>query len=72
LINEQAQDSRIKPYLNRPYIGSSMVLPIKTENRVVGVMNLGILKNSVLKFSEETIQAMTKLMDLVNVTIPNA
>jgi ligand-binding sensor protein len=72
LINEKVGDNRIKPYLNRPYIGSSMVLPIKTENRVVGVMNLGILKNSVLKFSEETIQTMTKLMDLVNVTIPNA
>jgi ligand-binding sensor protein len=72
LINEKLQDNRIKPYLSRPYIGSSMVLPIKTENRVVGVMNLGVLKNSVLKFSEETIQTMSKLMDLVNVTIPNA
>ena len=72
LINEKVQDNRIKPYLNRPYIGSSMVLPIKTENRIIGVMNLGVLRNSVLKFSEETIQTMTKLMDLVNVTIPNA
>lgn len=71
LINDKIADNRIKPYLRRPYIGSSMVLPIKTEDRVVGVMNLGALKGSETKFSEENIQAITKLMHLVNASISN-
>jgi len=65
LINEKA-DNRIKSYLSRPYIGSSMVLPIKTEDKVVGVMNLGALKSSEVKFSQDNIQAITKLMQLVS------
>lgn len=72
LINDKPQDNRIKAYLSRPYIGSSMVLPIKTENRVVGVMNLGALKGSETVFNEENIQTMTKLMSLVNASISKA
>ncbi len=69
LINDKPGDNRIKNYLSRPYIGSSMVLPIKTENRVVGVMNLGALKGSSTIFNEENIQTMTKLMSLVNASV---
>lgn len=71
LINDREGDNRIKSYLSRPYLGSSMVLPIKTENKVVGVMNLGALKSSETKFSQENIQAITKLMHLVNASISN-
>lgn len=71
LINDKPQDNRIKSYLSRPYIGSSMVLPIKTEDKVVAVMNLGALKSSATKFNQENIQAITKLMHLVNASISN-
>lgn len=69
LINDKVGDNRIKPYLSRPYIGSSMVLPIKTEDKVVGVMNLAALKSSETRFSQENIQAITKLMHLVSASI---
>ena len=65
LIDENTQNTRIKPYLSRPYLGSSMVLPIKVKERVVGVMNLGTLKNSLVKFDHTNVQAMDKLLGLV-------
>ena len=65
LIDENTQNNRIKPYLSRPYLGSSMVLPIKVKERVVGVMNLGTLKNSLVKFDHTNVQAMDKLLGLV-------
>jgi putative methionine-R-sulfoxide reductase with GAF domain len=65
LIDENTQNNRITPYLSRPYLGSSMVLPIKINERVVGVMNLGALKDSLVKFDQTNVQAMDKLLDLV-------
>ena len=65
LIDENTQNNRIKPYLSRPYITSSMVLPIKVKERVVGVMNLGTLKDSAVKFDYPNVQAMDKLLGLV-------
>ena len=65
LINENTQNNRIRPYLSRPYLGSSMVLPIKVGERVIGVMNLGTLKDSLVKFDHTNVQTMDKLLDLV-------
>lgn len=72
LIDDNIKDNRIRPYLNRPHISSSMVLPIKLENRVVGVMNLGTLKTSPVKFGLGNIGVMNKLIDLVTVAISPA
>jgi ligand-binding sensor protein/putative methionine-R-sulfoxide reductase with GAF domain len=64
LINDDVADNRIKPYLKRPYISSSMVLPIKSENDSVGVLNLGALKTSSVKFSPANMQTVNRLIDL--------
>ena len=41
LIDDQLSDNRIKKYLNRPYLKSSMILPIGTEKEAIGAINLG-------------------------------
>lgn len=69
LINDENKDPRIRRYLSRPYLGSSMVLPIKLEEKTVGVMNLGVLKGSGLKFNPDNIQTMNRLISLVTEAI---
>ncbi len=69
LIDDTLKDSRIKSYLSRPYLGSSMVVPLKVENRVLGVMNLGSLKTSAAQFNADTLQVINKLMDVVSTAI---
>jgi len=69
LIDDNLKDKRIKSYLSRPYLSSSMVVPIKLENRVVGVMNLGALKTSQARFNTDNLEVMTKLIDLISVAV---
>ena len=66
IINEDKADSRIKPYLARPHIKSSMVLPITVEERVLGVINVGALEDSPLRFNEENVHTMKNLLNLFN------
>lgn len=69
-INDKASvDNRIAPYLKRPYINSSMILPLSIENRVVGVMNLGASKNSSVTLGEDNMKLMNKLISLATVTL---
>jgi putative methionine-R-sulfoxide reductase with GAF domain len=49
-----------------------MVLPIKVKERVIGVMNLGALKNSLVKFDHTNVQAMDKLLGLVAAVVPTS
>lgn len=69
LIDENIKDRRIRPHLNRPYISSSMVLPIKVKNRVMGVMNLASLKTSPTRFSSGNLQVMNRLVGLATVAL---
>lgn len=64
LINESYADSRIRPYLNRPQLKSSMVLPIKINDKPMGVMNLGTLQNSPIRFNSDNIMSMSSLVEL--------
>jgi ligand-binding sensor protein len=69
LIDDALDDNRIRPYLSRPYLGSSMVIPLKVEERLLGVMNLGALKTSTVQFNPDSLQLMNKLIGLVTTAI---
>lgn len=69
LINDDTQDNRIKPYLNRPNLSSAMVLPLKIENEVLGVMNLGAFRTSAARFDTENLSVMSRLVDLASTAI---
>lgn len=69
LIDDNNMDNRIRPYLKRPYIKTSMVLPIKVKDHPVGVINLGALKSSKIIFNADSIQLMNKLVGLATTTI---
>jgi len=69
LIDDSSRDNRIKPYLKRPYISSSMVVPIDTEDGIMGVINLGALKTSSVRFNNANLQLMNKLIDLTTVAL---
>ena len=70
LINDDSMvDNRIRPYLNRPYISSSMVLPFKIEDEVMGVMNLGTLQTSRARFNKDKMNMVNRLVDLVTTAI---
>ncbi|MFZ5800809.1 MAG: PocR ligand-binding domain-containing protein [Candidatus Omnitrophota bacterium] len=66
LIDDKTDDNRIRPYLNRPDIRSSMVFPLRAQNRIVGVMNLGALRSSAQRFDYNSLNMMNKLVDLVS------
>lgn len=69
LINSENPDNRLKPYLNRPYIQSSMVLPIDISDNVLGVMNLGALDISPVKFNPDNLEHMNRLIKLTTYAI---
>jgi ligand-binding sensor protein len=69
LLDNETKDNRIKQYLTRPYINSSMVLPFKSEDRVVGIMNLAALQTSPIKFNKENLDLMNRLIDLASIAI---
>lgn len=69
LIDDKVKDNRIRPYLNRPYINSSMVLPIEVEDKVRGVVNLAALKTSSVRFNVSNLKLMNKLVDLATLAL---
>jgi ligand-binding sensor protein/putative methionine-R-sulfoxide reductase with GAF domain len=62
LIDDKLSDNRIKQYLNRPYLKSSMILPFGTEEEAIGAINLGALEVSPVRFSPENLQIMHKVI----------
>ena len=69
LIDDNLRNNRIKSYMARPYLGSSMVIPLKTEDKLLGVLNLGALKTSSVQFNRNSLQLMNKLTRLVSTAI---
>jgi putative methionine-R-sulfoxide reductase with GAF domain/ligand-binding sensor protein len=65
----RSADNRIKRYLKRPQLKSSMVLPIRFGSDILGVMSLGTLATSPLRFSRDDVTTMTGLIDLATLTL---
>ena len=66
ILDDATKDNRIKKYLTRPQIKSSMVVPLKVEDKVIGVMNLGALGSS-SAFDIDSLKLMHKLIGLATV-----
>jgi ligand-binding sensor protein len=71
LIDNTIQDMRIRPLLKRPYISSSMVIPLRMENKIIGVMNIGARSTSSVRFTKKNINLMKRLVDLAALAINN-
>lgn len=69
LINDRINDNRIRSYLARPNLKSSMVLPIKFKEDVLGVVNLSTARNSPVTFSSNDLKIMDRLVDLVGIAL---
>lgn len=69
LIDEHTQDNRITPYLERPNLRSSMVIPFKIEDQVVGVINIATLSTSSVSFNRNNLNLMKRLLDLVSLAL---
>jgi transcriptional regulator with GAF, ATPase, and Fis domain len=69
LIDEHFKDNMITPHMERPYLSSSMVVPLKIENRTIGVMNLGALETSPVRFKRDDLKLMQKLVDFTTLAI---
>lgn len=69
LISEKPEDSRIKYYLERPYIASSVVIPIKLREKVLGVINLAVLQSSSVRFDADNAKMINKLAELTTLAL---
>ncbi|MCM8781231.1 MAG: PocR ligand-binding domain-containing protein [Candidatus Omnitrophica bacterium] len=69
LVDDSIDDSRIRSYLNRPQLGSAMVLPLKIENEILGVINLGAYCDSGTKFTKDNLKLIQKLLNLISLAI---
>lgn len=69
IIDDTIPDNRIKRYMKRPYLSSSMVVPIKVKDSPWGVMNLGALTTSSVRFNIESVQLINKLIGLATVAL---
>lgn len=66
LLNTASRENnKLTPYLNRPQLGSSMVIPLRTEEEVVGVMNIAALEGSEVRFDQDNVDTMSRLAGLV-------
>ena len=69
LINDQISNNRIKSYLTRPNLKTSMVLPIKLKEDVLGVLNLSTKQNSTVTLNSDDLKVMNQLIDLVAIAM---
>lgn len=67
LIDDEFIDRRIQPFLNRNNISSSMVVPIESRDKIWGVLSLGALRSSAVRFSQDNISVLDKLVNLASI-----
>ncbi len=69
LINDRISDNRIRSFLSRPNLKSSMVLPIRFKEDTLGVVNLSTTRNSPVTFTSNDLKIMDRLVDLVGMAM---
>lgn len=69
LINDHISNNRIRSYLARPNLRTSMVLPIKLKEDVLGVINLSTRQGSPIAFNANDLKIMDRLVDLVGIAL---
>lgn len=70
LLDNTLADNRLLQYFKKPHLNSSMVIPLKTEEGgVLGVLNVGALNTSQVRFNKNTLQMMDIFAGLAAVTM---
>jgi len=69
LINDRINNNRIRSYLTRPNLKSSMVLPLKFKEDTLGVVNLSTMRSSPVTFDANDLKIMDRLVDLVGLAL---
>ncbi len=64
IIDDTTENNRIKRYMERPQISSSIVIPIKIEENIFGVMNLCALKASPAQLDTNSVPLIDKLINI--------
>lgn len=64
IIDDNIQNNRIKQYMERPQISSAIVIPIKVQDNVLGVMNLCTLKASTVQLDTNSVPLIDKLINI--------
>lgn len=64
IIDDATENNRIKRYMERPQINSSIVMPIRAGDDTLGVMNLCTLKTSPVQLDINSVQLIEKLINL--------
>lgn len=68
LLNKDTAE-RLQPYMNRPQIDSSLVVPLRKNNKVVGVINLSAMKATGVKFNLKNLDSINRLVNLAGIAI---
>lgn len=69
LINEDAPDTELSSRLKRSEIFSSMIVPIKYRQKVLGVINVSSDRKSLIKFDKTNLSLLTKIANLAGITL---
>ncbi|RJP28782.1 MAG: GAF domain-containing protein [Candidatus Omnitrophota bacterium] len=69
VIDDKIQNDRLRGLLQRPQLGSSMIIPIKSREKVQGVMNLAAFRDSGVRFDMDKANLVKNLIDLATIAI---
>ena len=67
MVNDKIADERIKGRFQRPEIQSAVVAPIRTEGKLLGVMNIGT-RYAPNKFDLKNVEVLRQLVKLTAVS----
>jgi ligand-binding sensor protein len=68
LINESLDNARIKPHLKRPEIKSSIIVPIRIDNKVFGAFSVNSHSDTV-RFNKRTLAILNQLGNMTGVAL---